>query len=65
MQREKALLGRPVLLPGSDGPEAISGDARLLYASINATPDQIALLDELLTPLIKKNQYVNHIYETH
>lgn len=32
---------------------------------INATKDQIALLDELLTPLIKKSQFVNHIYGTH
>ena len=32
---------------------------------INASPDQIALLDELLTPLIKKSQSVNHIYGTH
>ncbi|MBO1266226.1 IS30 family transposase, partial [Proteiniclasticum sp. SCR006] len=29
------------------------------------TKDQIALLDELLTPLIKKSQSVNHIYGTH
>ena len=32
---------------------------------INATEDQIALLDELLTPLIRRNQSVNHIYGTH
>lgn len=32
MQREEALPGRPVLLPGPDGPVAISGDARLLQA---------------------------------
>ncbi len=32
---------------------------------INATQEQIALLDELLTPLIKKNQSVKNIYGTH
>ena len=32
---------------------------------INASKDQIAMLDELLTPLIKKSQSVNHIYGTH
>lgn len=32
---------------------------------INATEDQISLLDELLTPLIKRSQSVNHIYGTH
>jgi len=32
---------------------------------INATPDQIACLNELLTPLIRRNQSVNHIYGSH
>ena len=32
---------------------------------INATADQIACLNELLTPLIKRNQSVNHIYGSH